>query len=51
MQDATNIFTNFEKYMNGFSENIADILKNFKFPEIVKDLNDADSLYIRLSKK
>ena len=31
MQDATNIFTNFEKYMNGFSENIADILKILSF--------------------
>ena len=38
MQDPTNIFTNFQNYMDGFSDNIADILKNFKFPEIVKRL-------------
>jgi type I restriction enzyme M protein len=50
MQDPTNIFTNFQNYMDGFSENIADILKNFKFPEIVKRLDEADRLYQTIEK-
>ena len=33
MQDPTNIFTNFQNYMDGFSENIADILKILSFLE------------------
>lgn len=50
MQDATNIRSNFTNYMDGFSENIADILKNFKFEELVDRLHEKDLLYLFIEK-
>jgi len=50
MQDATNIRTNFTNYMDSFSENIADILKNFKFEELVNRLYEKDLLYMFIEK-
>ncbi len=50
MQDATNLYSNFNNYMDGFSDNIADILKNFKFEEIVKRLDEKNLLYMLIDK-
>lgn len=36
--DSEHIEDNFKAFINGFSENIQDILKNFKFDAVIKDL-------------
>ncbi len=36
--DPTHIEDNFKAYINGFSDNIQDILKNFKIDTVIKDL-------------
>lgn len=41
----THIETNFRDYWNGFSENIKDILENYKFEEEVDHLVEEDLLY------
>ncbi|MBB6402668.1 type I restriction enzyme M protein [Methanococcus maripaludis] len=38
LNDPDHIEENFRKFMAGFSENIQDILKNFKFDHIISDL-------------
>ena len=50
LQDNTNIYVNFQNYMDGFSDNITDILKHFKFPEIVKRLDEVGRLYQTIEK-
>jgi type I restriction enzyme M protein len=36
--DSAHVEDNFKLYLNGFSENIQDILKNFKIDTVIKDL-------------
>lgn len=38
VDDPTHIEDNFKAYINGFSDNIQDILKNFKIDTVIKDL-------------
>ncbi|MBM7408743.1 type I restriction-modification system subunit M [Methanococcus maripaludis] len=49
LNDSDHIEENFRKFMAGFSENIQDILKNFKFDHIISDLvgstADEDKLF------
>lgn len=44
--DAENIEANFRSYLNSFSANVSDILKNFKFDDQITTLADADKLFI-----
>lgn len=43
--DAANIDSNFEDYLKGFSENVKDILENFKFSDQVKTMEKGDVLF------
>lgn len=45
LADPANIETNFRAYLNGFSENMQDILANFKFDVEISNLADNDALF------
>lgn len=47
--DPDNIESNFDEYLTGFSDNVKDIIANFKFTDEVKKLADGNKLYIVLS--
>ena len=46
--DPDNILANFENYLQGFSDNIKDILANFKFDNEVKIMANGGVLFIVL---
>ncbi len=43
--DPNNIESNFKSYLNGFSQNVKDILDKFEFENIIKRLIESDTLY------
>lgn len=45
LSDPDNIRENFEAYLQGFSDNVVDIINHFKFYEQIKTLSDANLLY------
>ncbi|MEH7210033.1 class I SAM-dependent DNA methyltransferase, partial [Priestia megaterium] len=45
LADPTHIEKNFRAYLNGFSENVQDILENFKFDAEISTLAENDKLY------
>ena len=48
--DPTNVLMNFNNYVQGFSENVRDILTNFKIDPIVQKLNKNNRLYMMVDK-
>ena len=50
LNDAGNIKENFIDYINGFSENIQEIITNFKFRDIIQDLHGKELLYMVIKK-
>ena len=48
--DPTNIKQNFENYIQGYSENVRDIVKNFNLQPLVDKLHDNDKLYLLIDK-
>lgn len=46
LSDPDNIESNFNNYINGFSENVIDILNNFKFNNEIKTMSDNRLLYV-----
>lgn len=46
LADSENIESNFNDYMLGFSDNVKDILDNFKFSDTIKDLTKNNKLFI-----
>lgn len=44
--DADNIESNFEDYLNGFSDNVKDIIESFKFADQVKTMVKGDVLFV-----
>lgn len=46
LSDPDNIESNFNNYINGFSDNVIDILSNFKFNNEIKTMSDNRLLYI-----
>ena len=48
--DPTNVLMNFNNYVQGFSENVRDILTNFKIDPIVQKLNKNNRLYMMIDK-
>lgn len=46
MADAENIESNFRDYLNGFSDNVQDILSNFDFESVIKRMVDNNILYL-----
>ncbi|MBP1040986.1 SAM-dependent DNA methyltransferase [Vagococcus sp. BWB3-3] len=45
LSDPDNIEENFKAYLNGFSENMQDILSNFKFEAEITNMADNDALF------
>ncbi|MBU1152783.1 type I restriction-modification system subunit M [bacterium] len=46
LQDANNIAKNLRAYINGFSQNMYNILENFEFENEIKKLDEANLLYL-----
>ncbi|MEG9429948.1 MAG: class I SAM-dependent DNA methyltransferase [Christensenellaceae bacterium] len=46
LADPDNIEVNFEDYLQGFSDNVKDILSNFKFADEVKNMVKGNVLYV-----
>lgn len=46
LSDPDNIEANFKNYINGFSDNVADILENFKFDNEIKTMANNKLLYV-----
>ena len=49
LADPDNIEENFREYLNGFSENVQDIIANFEFDNEIKKLADNNLLYLVIS--
>ena len=50
LDDSENIKSNFEEYLNGFSNNVREIIGKFKFKDEIAQLDKKDKLYAVLSK-
>lgn len=50
LDDPKNLRSNFENYLNGFSENVQDIISKFKFRNEIETLEDAQILYSLVEK-
>lgn len=50
LQNPTNIRSNFEDYLNGFSDNVQDIIKQFKFRNEIETLDEANILFSLIEK-
>lgn len=49
-QDAKEIELNFNNYLNGYSENVRDIIDNFQMDKLIKRLANNDLLYLLINK-
>jgi len=49
-QDAKEIELNFNNYINGYSENVQDIINNFQIDKLIKRLANNDLLYLLITK-
>ena len=49
-EDPDNVYLNFNNYLQGFSDDVRDILENFKMDPLIKKLNEDDSLYLLIDK-
>lgn len=50
LDDPRNLRSNFENYLNGFSDNVQDIIKQFKFRNEIETLDEADILFSLIEK-
>ncbi|EQJ05097.1 type I restriction-modification system subunit M [Clostridioides difficile] len=50
LDDSENIKSNFEEYLNGFSNSVKEIIGKFKFKDEISQLDKKDKLYAVLSK-
>lgn len=50
LDDPKNLRSNFENYLNGFSENVQDIISKFKFRNELETLEDAGILFSTIEK-
>lgn len=50
LNDDAHLVRNLKSYINGFSENVQEIFRRFKFDDIVRDLNDVGRLYLVMEK-
>lgn len=46
LADPDNIETNFAYYLNGFSDNVKDVLAKFEFDNIIKRMVESNTLYL-----
>ena len=45
LADPAHIESNFKSYLNGFSQNVQDVLAKFEFENIIKRMVESDTLY------
>jgi len=50
LDDPKNLRSNFENYLNGFSENVQDIINKFRFRNEIETLADGEILYLLIEK-
>ena len=50
LDDPRNLRSNFENFLNGFSENVQDIISKFKFRNEIETLDDSQILYSLIEK-
>jgi len=50
LEDPKNLRSNFENYLNGFSDNVQDIISKFKFRNEIEKLDEAHKLYSFIEK-
>jgi type I restriction enzyme M protein len=50
LEDPKNLRSNFENYLNGFSDNVQDIISKFKFRNEIETLADAGKLFSTIEK-
>lgn len=50
LEDPKNLRSNFENYLNGFSENVQDIINKFKFRNEIETLDEAQILFSLIEK-
>ncbi len=50
LDDPKNLRSNFENYLNGFSENVQDIISKFKFRNEIETLDEANKLFSVIEK-
>lgn len=50
LDDPKNLRSNFENYLNGFSENVQDIISKFKFRNEIETLDEAGKLFSTIEK-
>ena len=50
LQDAPNLSANLRNYINGFSENMRDVLERFDFDNTIKKLDEAGLLFLVLER-
>lgn len=50
LDDSENIKSNFEEYLNGFSNNVKEIIGKFKFKDEINQLDKKDKLFAVLNK-
>lgn len=50
LDDPKNLRSNFENYLNGFSDNVQDIISKFKFRNEIETLADANKLFSSIEK-
>ena len=50
LQDPKNLRSNFENYLNGFSENVQDIIEQFEFRNEINKLDKANLLFMLIEK-
>ena len=50
LSDPSNIDKNFQNYLNGYSENVLEIIENFKLTEPIERLNKNNRLFLLISK-
>jgi len=50
LQDAPNLAANLRNYVNGFSENMRDVLERFDFDNTIKKLDEAGLLFLVLER-
>ncbi len=48
--DPKNIFSNFQDYINGYSQNVFEILENFQFEKPIEKLHKNNKLYLLIDK-
>lgn len=46
LEEASDIRENIVEYVNGFSDDIVDVFEHFKIYDVIKDLDDADLLFL-----